>query len=602
MCGIYGAINTKTEKEVFVRELNKMQHRGPDGYGVWQSANEQVLLGHRRLAIIDTDARSNQPMLMDGRYVIVFNGEIYNYIEIRNELQKEGVQFKTSSDTEVLLRLMIHKGPKGLSLLNGMWSFVLYDEVEQTFFLSRDRIGKKPLYYIHDGERFAFSSEMKNLVRYLHSMEYDKSFIDYSVNHLFDAESKEQTIIKGIKKFPPASFGTFTGDSLTISKYYYPEQLLQQKNQFRSFDEAVEQFNELFTSSCNLRMRSDVPVGSALSGGIDSSMIVSTIAQLGYGSSSGYKALVASFPGSFIDETKDAFVIAKNAGVDVEAVNVNPDIDPNHILHAVYHFEEIAGTSPIPFFQLYQGFRTRNVVVTLDGHGGDELFGGYSFDLYDKLKDDFPNIFEMRHTLNTIDKMLGNSNEISVQQTMPYFKGELLQRIKNKQLLSVFEKEQHYKSKLFHSTFKGILPTLLRNYDKYSMAAGVEVRMPFLDYRLIEFAFSLPNNYKLRNGFTKAIIRTAAKKIVPEKILANKVKTGWNSPMGEWFAGPWKEWLLDETDSSEFNNCNLIDQADIQKRIRKFFETKADQNSGQELWLRLQPYLIEKANRQFANV
>lgn len=600
MCGIYGAINTRTAKEVFVRELNKLQHRGPDGYGVWQSADERILLGHRRLAIIDTDARSNQPMLMDGRYVIVFNGEIYNYIEIRNELQKEGVQFKTSSDTEVLLRLMIHKGPQGLSLLNGMWAFVLYDEVEQTFFVSRDRIGKKPLYYIQQGDQFAFSSEMKNLVRYLNKVEYDQAFIDYSVNHLFDAEAMEQTIFKGIRKFPAASYGTFNGNSLAINRYYYPEQLLEQKNQFRNFNEAVEQFNELFTSSCNLRMRSDVPVGSALSGGIDSSMVVSTIAQLGYGHSNGYKALVSGFPGSFIDETADAFAIAKNAGVDVEAVNVNPDLDPDHILQAVYHFEEIAGTSPIPFFQLYQGFRARNVVVTLDGHGGDELFGGYSFDLYDKLKDDFPNIFEMRHTLDTIDKMYGNENEITVKQTLPYFKGELLQRIKKKQLLRVFEKEQHYKLKLFHSTFKGILPTLLRNYDKYSMYAGVEVRMPFLDYRLIEFAFSLPNNYKLRNGFTKAIVRSAAKKIVPENILANKVKTGWNSPMGEWFAGPWKQWLQDELASTSFKNCDLIDQVDIQSRVSAFFE-KQHHNAGQDIWLRLQPYLIEKANKQFSH-
>ncbi|NCU05510.1 MAG: asparagine synthase (glutamine-hydrolyzing) [Chitinophagaceae bacterium] len=593
MCGIYGAINTRIAKEVFVKELHKMQHRGPDGYGIWQSADERVLLGHRRLAIIDTDARSNQPMVMDGRYIIVFNGEIYNYIEIRNELQKEGVQFKTSSDTEVLLRLMIHKGPQGLSLLNGMWSFVLFDEVEQTLFVSRDRIGKKPLYYVHDSELFAFSSEIKNLVCYLNHVEYDKSFIDFSVNNLFDAEAMDQTIIKGIRKFPAASFGIFRGTSLNISKYYYPEELLE-------INEAVETFADLFQSSCSLRMRSDVPVGSALSGGIDSSMVVSTIAQLGYGHSKGYKALVSSFPGSFIDETADAFAIAKNAGVDVEAVNVNPDLDPNHILRAVYHFEEIAGTSPIPFFQLYQGFRNRNVVVTLDGHGGDELFGGYSFDLYNKLQDDFPNIFEMQHTLDTINKMYGNENGITVKQTIPYFKGELLQRLKKRQLLTIFEKEQHYKRKLFHSTFKGILPTLLRNYDKYSMYAGVEVRMPFLDYRLIEFAFSLPNNYKLRGGFTKAIVRSAARKLVPDKILANKVKTGWNSPMGEWFAGPWKQWLLDELASTAFNNCTLIDQADIQKRVSSFFE-KQHHNAGQDIWLKLQPYLIEKANKQFSH-
>ncbi len=601
MCGIYGTINIKTEREAFVHELNKMQHRGPDGYGVWQSRDEAVMLGHRRLAIIDTDARSNQPMVFDDRYVIVFNGEIYNYIEIREELVKAGVQFRTSSDTEVLLQLMIHKGPDALSSLNGMWSFVIYDEQEKKLFLTRDRIGKKPFYYIHDGERFAFSSEMKNLVCYLDELNYDRAFINFSVQHVFDAEVMEQTIIKGIKKFPAGSYGYFEQGRLTVNRYYDAEQLLQQKNPFRNFHEAVEQFTALFQSSCRLRMRSDVPVGSALSGGIDSSFVVSSIAQMGFAKDGGYKALVSSFPGSFIDETDDAMLIAKHAGVSVEPVVVQTDLDPNHILHAAYQFEEIAATSPIPFFQLYQGFRDRNVVVTLDGHGSDELFGGYSFDLYAKLKDDFPNLFDMRTTLHAIDKMYGLNNEISLKDAWPHFRTELLQKVKKKELLSVFEKEQYYKQKLFHSTFKGIMPTLLRNYDKYSMAAGVEVRMPFLDYRIIEFAFSLPNSYRLRNGFTKAVVRSAAKGMVPDSILGNKIKTGWNSPMGEWFAGPWKEWLLDETGSVGFSTCDLVDQQSIRNKMNLFFQSKPDQNAGQDLWLQLQPDLIEKANKQYSN-
>lgn len=599
MCGIYGTINIKTEQEVFERELHKIKHRGPDGYGVWQSKDEEVWLGHRRLAIIDTDVRSNQPMVFDGRYVIVFNGEIYNYIELKAELEKAGVTFRTTSDTEVLFRLMMHKGPAALSALNGMWSFVIYDEVEKKLFITRDRIGKKPLYYIYNGEQFAFSSEIKNLVRYLPQVEYDKAFINFAVNQVQDAEVLEQTIIKGIKKFPSGSYGNFQGGKLTIHRYYFPEELLAQKNPFKNFNEAAEHFKELFQSSCRLRMRSDVPVGSALSGGIDSSLVVSTIAQMGFAKSGAYKALVSSFPGSFLDETADAKIIAQHAGVQLQPVEVQTDLDPNHILHAVYQFEEIAGTSPIPFFQLYQGFRDRNVVVTLDGHGSDELFGGYSFDLYEKLKDDFPNLFKMQHTLHTIDKMYGQANNIGLKEAWPHFKTELLQKIKKKQLLTVFEKEHYYKQQLFHSTFKGILPTLLRNYDKYSMAAGVEVRMPFLDYRIIEFAFSIPNSYKLRKGFTKAIVRNAGKGIVPPHILANKVKTGWNSPMGEWFAGPWKQWLQDETTSTAFHSCDLINQTNIKKSVAAFYKAAPEQNAGQHIWLQLQPYLIEKANKQF---
>jgi asparagine synthase (glutamine-hydrolysing) len=601
MCGIYGTINIKTEREAFLHELNKMQHRGPDGYGVWLSTDGQVLLGHRRLAIIDIDARSNQPMVFDNRYVIVFNGEIYNYIEIREELVKAGVHFRTGSDTEVLLQLMIHNGPSALSLLNGMWSFVIYDEVEKSLFLSRDRIGKKPLYYLHDGERFAFSSEMKNLVCYLPSINYDQPFIDFSLQHPLDAEVMEQTHFRGIKKFPSGTYGILKNGNLSLKRYYFPEKLLEQESPFRNFEEAVEEFKTLFASSCRLRMRSDVPVGSALSGGIDSSYVVSTIAQMGFAIKGGYKALVSSFPGSFLDETEDALSIASNAGVPVEPIVVKADLDPDHILHAVYHFEEIAGTSPFPFFQLYQSFRNRNVLVTLDGHGSDELFGGYSSDLYPKLKDDFPDIFQMQKTLDTIDKMYGQQNRITLQQTLPHFKGELLNKIKKKHWGFLFEKKHHFKEQLFHSTFRGILPTLLRNYDKYSMYAGVEVRMPFLDYRMLAFAFSLPNQYKFRNGFSKAIVRTAARGIVPNRILNNKVKTGWNSPMGEWFKGPWKQWLHDELLSNDFRNCDLIDRTAILKKVDLFNHGGQQHGAGQDLWLLLQPYLIEKSNKKYSN-
>jgi asparagine synthase (glutamine-hydrolysing) len=598
MCGISGSLGFQISGEAFAKELHKMEHRGPDGFGIWNNVDGTVWLGHRRLAIIDTDARSNQPMLFGNRYVIVFNGEIYNYIELRKELEQEGVLFTTSSDTEVLLQLLICHGPSVLAKLNGMWALALYDMVEQTLLLSRDRLGKKPLYIIHENNRLAFASEMKSLYRFLNRLEYNREIIDFSVNHFMDAETVEDSIIHGIKKFPAGCYAVYRKGELKIERYYYPEQLLGKKRKYRRFEEAVEEFKTLFESSCALRMRSDVPVGSALSGGIDSGFLVSTISKLGF-AHAGYKALVSSFPGSFLDETKDAFTIANNAGVPVEAVVVNPDMDPNHLLEAIYQFEDIAGTAPLPFYQLYKGFRKRNVVVTLDGHGSDELFGGYSFDLYHKLSDDFPHLVKMKNTLNSIDKMYGFNNKITVQQTIPYFKSEMLKRIRKKQLHRLFSNDQEYRNKLFHSTFKGMLPTLLRNYDKYSMQAGVEVRMPFLDYRIIEFAFSLPDSYKLRNGFTKAIVRKAAEPIVPASILGNKVKTGWNSPLGEWFGGPWKQWLQDELNSTGFYNCDFINKDEIRLRAANFFKSRQEQGAATELWVKLQPYLIEKANKEF---
>jgi asparagine synthase (glutamine-hydrolysing) len=207
----------------------------------------------------------------------------------------------------------------------------------------------------------------------------------------------------------------------------------------------------------------------------------------------------------------------------------------------------------------------------------------------------------MRQTLDTIFKTWNAPNHITLRQAIPHFKAEALKRVREKRIFSWMKDEGHFRQRLFHSTFYGMLPTLLRNYDKYSMQAGVEVRMPFLDYRILEFAFSLPDTFKLRNGFTKAIVRKAAEPIVPASILKNRVKTGWNSPLGEWFAGPWKEWLLDELNSSGFHNCDLVDRDQVREKSATLFQSSPDQGAASELWLAIQPYLIEKANKNFVN-
>jgi asparagine synthase (glutamine-hydrolysing) len=601
MCGIFGTVNYRISREEFQQQLDKIKHRGPDGYGIWENKTGNVKLGHRRLAIIDTDSRSNQPMLFGDRYAIVFNGEIYNYIEIKKELEQKGIRFVTASDTEVLLRLMIEEGPTALNKLNGMWSFVIYDDVEQTLLMSRDRIGKKPLYYISEGEQIAFASEMKSLYKLIPAFSYNRQFIAYALENPMDNEALPETLINGINKFPPGHYAVYANGHLQIKQYYFPEELLHQKPLHKNFNEAVEQFNELFQSSCKLRMRSDVPVGSALSGGIDSGFVVSTLGKLGFGRNGSYTALVASFPGSFLDETKEALAVAANAGVDARQVTVKTDQRPNDILKAVYDFEELYVTTPMPFFQTYKGFREQGIVVTLDGHGGDELFGGYPFDLGSKIQDDFPNIFKMRQTLSVMNRMYGNDTEATIPEVWAYFKTETVRRRKLNGKISFFEKEQYYRKQLFQSTFYGILPTLLRNYDHYSMHAGVEVRMPFLDYRILAFAFTLPNEYKIRNNFSKAIVREAAKGILPPEILWNKKKIGWNSPLGELLSGEWKTWLIDEVNSTSFRNCDLVNHTKVQELLTRFYsEFHNDHSTAQSLWYQLQPYFVEKANRLYA--
>ncbi|MBC7511407.1 MAG: asparagine synthase (glutamine-hydrolyzing), partial [Ferruginibacter sp.] len=317
MCGILGKI-PGDNIEVFKASLNLLQHRGPDGYGVWQGNENEILLGHRRLSIIDLSENGKQPMVWNDRYVITFNGEIYNYIEIKKELEQKGLFFKTQSDTEVLLALFALEGSNGLQRLNGMWAFAIYDLQEKTLFLSRDRMGKKPLFYIQKGAMFAFASEMKALYPFLQHVEPNDAVIDIAKQNMFAYEATEHCLIKGIKRFPAASFGIYKNGQLRINNYWQPiDHLITVP---KRYSDQVAMFRDLFIDACKIRMRSDVRVGTALSGGIDSSATISTMSYISKNLPGEYSrdwqhAFVASFPGSVLDETAQAKQVAPNIGV-----------------------------------------------------------------------------------------------------------------------------------------------------------------------------------------------------------------------------------------------------------------------------------------------
>jgi asparagine synthase (glutamine-hydrolysing) len=601
MCGILGLSGFQISKEEFVFELNRIIHRGPDGFGVFEDTDAQVILGHRRLAIIDTDDRSNQPMSVGERYTFIYNGEIYNYREIREYLVSKGCTFITESDTEVLLQLLIIDGPDALNKCNGMWAFVLYDSHDRSLLFGRDRLGKKPLYYHRADNKIAFCSEMKGLYSFLPSIEYSKDYINQAMFDPMSVEQRPDCLICGIEKFPAGCYGVFKDSKFTISRYYNPDRLIGSPTKRKTFNEATEELGALLVDSCNLRMRSDVPVGTALSGGVDSSLITSIIAQLGYSQSDFYTALIASFPNSMLDETDDAIMVAENARVNYQTVDIIPKVTEDSILWSIFQFEEIVATAPIPFNTTYQAFRRNGVVVTLDGHGADELFGGYTMDLYSKLDDDYPNVLSMRKTLQLLSDMYGGTKLIPFSEVNPHFKARLLADFSSRDFGKLLSSDS-YRTKLHNSTFYGILPTLLRNFDRFSMQAGVEVRMPFLDYRIVEFAFDLKTKYIIKDGFSKAIVREVGKNIVPKQILNNKRKTGWNSPMGEWLKSSLKEWYLDEIHSLGFQKCDLIDVDSYKKRALNYLNSQTiNQNEAQSLWLNLQPYLIEKSNSRYAS-
>lgn len=596
MCGILGVVG-KIEEQDFKKQLDTLAHRGPDGWGIWSDG--KITLGHRRLSIIDLSERGKQPMHILERYSIILNGEIYNYKEIKKELQGKGIQFHSESDTEVLLYSYVVWGEDCVKKFNGMWAFVIWDRSEQTLFLSRDRMGKKPLFYIQQNGLFAFASEMKALYSFLPSFEINIPLVEKAKQDVFCYETTEECLIKNISRFPAASNGVFKNGQLAIRKYWQPLEHLVKVPE--NYNEQVKEFRELFTDACRLRMRSDVPVGTALSGGLDSSATISTMAYVARNvhaddySKDWQHAFVASFPGSAIDETKYAKKVVDNIGINATYLTIDPLKDIDKLEHYFYLFEDLYITSPIPFIQLYGEIKKHGTTVTLDGHGSDELFGGYPFDIINKVQDDYPNIIRMNETLRTyFEGMQKKCSPAELwRHTFYHFR-------KHQSIISSKHKDAkklgYLNHQLYRSTFETILPTLLRNYDRYSMINGVEIRMPFLDHRIVSFALSLPATAKVRNGFTKAIVRDAMKGRIPHEILFRKDKIGFNTPFSDWIRGPLKTWIQDIISSRDFDHCSFIEPEKVKENIKKVMNAPSSEYiSGEKAWISLMPYFWERS-------
>lgn len=605
MCGILGCVGNYNY-EIFAGALNRMAHRGPDGFGIWQ--NPEVILGHRRLSIIDLSENAHQPMEFGDRYIITLNGEIYNYLEIRSQLISHGVNFKSNSDTEVLLHSYIIWGADCLNKLNGMWSFAIWDKKENTLFLSRDRLGKKPLFYSTVNESFLFSSEMKGIYPFLESIETNDDIVNIAIGNSFKYESTEHCLIKNIKRFPAGCYALYSVDKgLEIKKYWNPlEQIIDVP---KKYFEQTEMFRYLFLDSCKLRMRSDVTIGTALSGGLDSSAVICSMAHVDKKQNDDLQknwqhAFIASFPGTSLDETEYAKEVVDFLNIKANFVPIDPLLELDDLYHQTYLFEEIYYAPTIPFVQLYRNIKQNNVTVSIDGHGADELFAGYPFDMVNAIPDSLPNLLKFRHVVKTINS--ASSKELNNHEVYNLFKYGLLNKFhflnnfsKNKQttkLLHKYNELGFLNSTLFDSTYLTILPTLLRNYDRYSMINGVEIRMPFLDYRLLQFAFSIPYSSKIRNGYGKAIIRDALKDIMPRKITERKSKIGFNSPMHSWMNGKMKTWVYDTIHSQSFNQATFINSAEVKKEILEIINKQnISYIEGESAFSKLIPYIWEKS-------
>lgn len=600
MCGILGYIG-HCNKDIFKNALDTLTHRGPDGYGI--SSYEGAMLGHRRLSIIDLTENGKQPMELIDRYSITFNGEIYNYLEIKALLCNKGIKFKSNSDTEVLLQAYITWGVSCFQKFNGMWALAIWDKQEKTLLLSRDRLGKKPLFYHQQNDLFVFASEMKAIYPFLNKIEIDHPHTEQAIADVFGYESTEKCLIKNIKRFPAASYGIYKDNQLKLVKYWH---LLENRMTIsNNYNDQVQQLRELFLDACKIRMRSDVTIGTALSGGLDSSAVICSMAHLintqqQHIQKDWQHAFIASFPGSCIDETVYAKAVTDHLKIKAEFVVINPLIELDNIYHQAYLFEEIYYAPTIPFVQLYRKIKQNGVVVSIDGHGADELFAGYPFDMAFALPDALPNPIKFKKILNAINQTSAVSNNYDWFNKLKFAllnKYSFLNKFsQSRNIINKNDGLDFLNSKLFESTFNTILPTLLRNYDRYSMINGVEIRMPFLDHRIVEFAFSIPYSSKVRNGFSKAIVRDAVKDLVPQDIVYRKNKIGFNSPMNLWMNGVMKEWIIDIINSQDFNNASLIDTITVKKEITKVInKQELSYREGEKAFAKLIPFIWEKS-------
>ena len=557
MCGIAGLISAvgRVERAVLAGLGASLSHRGPDGQKIWLSGDQTCGFVHTRLAIIDTKERSDQPFVSDdGRYTIVFNGEIFNFLELRAELAAKGVAFRTEGDTEVLLQSYIAWGSAMLPRLNGMWALAIRDNASGHIFFARDRFGIKPLLYAHAGDRFAFASEVGALLT-LPFVDSSPA-IDVARRLLFDpfsVEGSEFTLHTGIRRLPGGHYATLKSGRLAVSRWWitadhFPTDLPA------AMPEAAERFRELFLDSTRLRMRSDVAIGSCLSGGFDSTAVVSAMARIaGEGgahereSHDWRHAFVASFSGQPHDETPEAIEAARHAGVTPHFFDLGNDDGATLADSVLGALDDVYISLPTAPWRIYQEVRRAGVRVTLDGHGADEMIGGYrqgGGNLAFALR----NLVGDRAGGGALSARLTDAAKLAaLRMDGSYFlRGHGLSPPRRLPIAAYADHlPDHYSAfdrRLYAMFNCSILPTILRNFDRLSMAHGVEVRMPFMDWRLVTYALALSGSMKSDATHSKLVARAAMAGIMPETIRTATRKVGFNSQMPAWLNGSLGRW------------------------------------------------------------
>lgn len=587
MCGIAGAAWVRPERAVSAETLRRMTdalvHRGPDDQGEYAAGVETppypggvvgCRLGHRRLSIIDLTS-GHQPLSNeDGSIWVAFVGEIYNYSTLRRRLQGSGHQLRTQSDTEVLVHLYEDEGVAFLQHLNGMFAIALWDGRNRQLVLARDRLGKKPLVYRHEAGRLLFASELKAILSVPGvSREIDPSAIDEYLTYQYIPHPN--TIFRGIKKLPPGHYAVYRDGELEVAPYWQPDFRVERP---RPYAEYADEVRTLLTSSVEMRLQSDVPLGAFLSGGVDSSIVVALMQQL-------VKEPVRTFSIGFVekeyDETSYARDVAQHLGTRHEEFRVAPDaIDI--LPRLIWHFDEpFADSSAIPTWYVSQLTR-QHVTVALTGDGGDELFAGYpryrAADLaakYDRLPSPIraflgapfwqglPGGVRQKSPLRRFKRLAGALSQAPIERFLDWsciFNFARRAELYEEEFLAALpasDPAQFLKAGVLRSAGRDpitafsladlttYLPCdLMTKVDIASMAHSLECRQPFLDYRLVELAAAMPVRYKYRRGRGKRILLDVFGELLPPSV-SRRAKMGFGVPLDHWFRGELRDYVRD---------------------------------------------------------
>lgn len=573
MCGIYGSTIPYTEEQV-KKKLERISFRGPDklDWKVLKAKDKQIILGHNRLSIIDLDERSNQPFTYLDKIHVVFNGEIYNFLNIKDSLVKKGYEFKTTSDTEVLCAAYLEFGYDCVKQFNGMFAFVIYDEDKQLLFCSRDRFGQKPFYYYHNGQDFEFASQLSAIQMFNENLTISRKAISYYLAWL--AVPDPYSIFNEISKLEAGYSMVLDLSTNALNIFQYWDIDYKAVNLFKgSYDEAKAELEYLIKDATKLRLFADVPVGVFLSGGVDSSLISALATK---STNSKVKTFSVKFNEKGFDESVYAQQVADHIGSDHNVIECNYNEGIDLIENYGYYYDEpFADSSAIPTMLLSK-YTRKQVTVALSGDAGDEMFIGYRrYDWIKRTKKAYIIPYALR---SIISKVLGQ---------FPYHRIQIISKVLNypnvdalyvaalagvelSEIKSDFDylnlNERKYLEHKFKNLFERVSDFDIKTYlnfdintkvDRASMAYSLETRSPLMDYRVAELARSFPTEFKFHKNNKKRILKDVLYDHVPKEIF-DRPKAGFSMPFKDWFRNDLKDYVL-----SELNYNSLKDIPDI---------------------------------------